>query len=120
MTPSSESIVAMFLAQAGHTPEKLCVVFEGRRISYDHLRRRVFAVAGGLTAWGLQPGEMVALYLDNSPDLIATYLGVHLAGGVIVLINPQYRQVELGHILGDAGVRLCFAEPRLRGELDPL
>jgi malonyl-CoA/methylmalonyl-CoA synthetase len=120
MPPSAESIVAAFLAQASREPAKLCILFDDRPITYGALRRRVAAVAGGLAALGLQQGEMVALYLDNSPDMVAAYLGVQLAGGVVVLVNPQYRQLELGHILSDAGVRFCFAEPRLRGDLDRL
>ncbi len=57
--------------------------------------------------WGLQAGERVALFLDNCPAFVVAYLGTHLAGGVVVLVNTQYRQVELGHIMDDAGVCLC-------------
>jgi malonyl-CoA/methylmalonyl-CoA synthetase len=52
----------------------------------------------------------VALFLENSPTFVAAYLGVHLAGGIVVLVNTQYRQVELRHILGDSGARLCITD----------
>jgi acyl-CoA synthetase (AMP-forming)/AMP-acid ligase II len=63
--------------------------------------------AQALSTWGLQPGERVALFLDNCPAFVTAYLGTHLADGVVVLVNTQYRQIELSHIMNDAGVRLC-------------
>ncbi|GHO70771.1 hypothetical protein KSC_096630 [Ktedonobacter sp. SOSP1-52] len=68
--------------------------------------RRPFAQA--LIAAGLQAGERVALFLENSPAFVVSYLGTHLAGGIVVLVNTQYRQVELSHIMNDAGVRFCM------------
>ena len=67
---------------------------------------------------GLRPGERVALFLENSPDFLEAYLGTHLAGGVVVPVNTQYRQVELQHIFNDAGVRLCLTDEEQRPELE--
>ena len=38
-----------------------------------------------------------ALFLQP-PGLLAAYLGIHLAGGVMVPVNAQYPQAELRHI----------------------
>ncbi|HEV7216636.1 MAG TPA: AMP-binding protein, partial [Chloroflexota bacterium] len=67
--------------------------------------------------WGLRTEDRVALYLDNTPTFVAAYLGVHLAGGIVVLVNTQYRQVELRHILSDAEARLCLTDPPRLPEL---
>ena len=45
-------------------------------------------------------------------------MGTHLAGGVVVPVNTQYRKGELGHIFGDAGVRLCLTDEERKPELD--
>ena len=112
------SIVEAFLRNARQMPEKTCIHFEGKTHSYAWLRKRAEAFAGALRAWGIQPGDRVALFLDNCPDFLAAYLGVWLAGGVVVLVNTQYRQVELRHILSDAGVRLCITDRERLPELD--
>ncbi|MDQ3862815.1 MAG: AMP-binding protein, partial [Actinomycetota bacterium] len=69
-------------------------------------------------AWGLESGDRVALFLGNHPDLLAAYLGTHLAGGVVVPVNTQYRRGELRHIFGDAGVRLCLTDEERKPELE--
>ena len=118
MTHRSASIVEAFVGHADRDPEKMCLLFEGERWTYEGLRLRAEAFAAALKAWGLETGERVALFLGNSPDLIAAYLGTHLAGGVVVPVNTQYRRGELGHIFDDAGVRLCLTDGERRPELD--
>jgi malonyl-CoA/methylmalonyl-CoA synthetase len=112
------SIAEAFVRNAEMVPEKLCLRFEGEEISYQGLRERAEGFGAGLAAWGLRPGERVALFLGNHPDLLAAYLGTHLAGGVVVPVNTQYRRGELRHIFGDAGVRLCLTDEERRPELE--
>src|SRR5688572_6254436 len=81
------SVVEAFVRQAERLPEKPCVFFEGQAITYGELRRRVEGVAAAMRGWGMAAGDRVALYLENSPDFIAAYLGVQSAGGVVVLAN---------------------------------
>lgn len=112
------SIAETFLRNARQTPEKACMHFEGKTYTYAWLRQRAEAFAGALRAWGVERGERVALFLENCPDFLAAYLGTWLAGGVVVLVNTHYRQVELRHILSDAGVRLCITDRERLAELD--
>jgi malonyl-CoA/methylmalonyl-CoA synthetase len=112
------SIAEAFVTNAERTPEKLCLRFEGEEIPYRRLRARAEGFGAGLVAWGLRPGERVALFMGNHPDLLAAYVGTHLAGGVVVPVNTQYRKGELGHIFGDAGVRLCLTDEERKPELE--
>src|SRR5215203_1925473 len=112
------SIAEAFVTNAERSPEKLCLRFEGEEISYRSLCARAEGFGAGLAAWGLRPGERVALFMGNHPDLLAAYVGTHLAGGVVVPVNTQYRKGELGHIFGDAGVRLCLTDVERKPELE--
>src|SRR5829696_9228892 len=114
----SASIAEAFLRNAERAPEKLCLRFEGEEISYQGMRERAEGFGAGLAAWGLRPGERVVHFLGNHPDLLAAYVGTHLAGGVIVPVNTQYRRGELTHILADAGVRFCLTDEERKPELD--
>ena len=102
-------------------------MFEGERHTYAGFAALTTGWAAAFRRWGLRPGDRVALFLENSPTFLAAYLGTHLAGGTVVLVNTQYRQVELRHILGDSGARLCVTDAggareleRVRGELPEL
>jgi malonyl-CoA/methylmalonyl-CoA synthetase len=112
------SIAEAFVRNAERAPEKLCLRFEREEISYSKLRERAERFGAALAGWGLRPGERVALFLGNHPDLLAAYVGTHLACGVIVPVNTQYRTGELRHIFGDAGVRLCLTDEERKPEID--
>ena len=118
MAARPASIVEAFIRNAERAPDRLSLRFEGAEWTYGRLRERAETFAAALDAWGLQPGERVALFLGNCPDFLAAYLGTHLAGGVVVPVNTQYRKTELRHIFGDAGVRVCLTDCDVRPELE--
>src|SRR5215831_6078220 len=111
------SIVHAFVEHAERAPDQPCLTFEGERWSRGRLHGQARCWAAALRSWGLEPGQRVALFLENSPTFLAAYLGLHLAGGIVVLVNTQYRQVELRHILADAGVLLVVTDRPRRAEL---
>jgi malonyl-CoA/methylmalonyl-CoA synthetase len=111
------SIVQALLNAADRTPEKPALLFGGDTWTYRRLLHDALAWGRGLRRWGLRPEDRVALFLDNTPTFVAAYLGTHLAGGIAVLVNTQYRQVELRHILSDADARLCLTDPQRLPEL---
>ncbi|HEY8744145.1 MAG TPA: AMP-binding protein, partial [Chloroflexota bacterium] len=121
------SIVQALLNAAETAPHQTAMFFGGKAWTYQHLLDDATAWASGLRRWGMKSEDRVALFLDNSAAFVSAYLGVHMAGGITVLVNTQYRQVELRHILSDAEVRLCITDPlrlpelaRVEGELPGL
>ena len=117
MTTQPASIVEAFFHNAERQPDRTCINFDGQATSYAELRSQAERWAAALVGWGLEQGDRVGLFLENCPTFLAAYLGTHLAGGVVVLINTQYGPVELSHILSDAGVRLCLTDSARRGVL---
>jgi malonyl-CoA/methylmalonyl-CoA synthetase len=115
-----DSIVEALSQHSTHHPERTALLFEGRAYTYRELYSQVARFAAGLKQWGLQPGDRVALFLENCPEFIIAYFGTHRAGGVVVLVNTQYRQVELRHLLADSGARLALTDPTGGAELDRL
>lgn len=113
----AQSIVEAVAVQAQREPERTAIIFESEIISYGMLYADVERFAQALVVAGLKPGERVGLFLDNSPAFAVAYLGAHLAGGVVTLINTQYRQVELSHIMTAAAVRVCVTSPAGAAEL---
>jgi len=55
-----------------------------RRLSYRDLHRLAARVANGLERLGTVPGDRIALYLPMTPESVAIYLGVILAGRCVV------------------------------------
>lgn len=117
MASRPQSIAQALLEHAERSPGRPAILFGGETWTYGRLRDDAAAWAEALRRWGLRPGDRVALFLENSPAFVAAYLGTHLAGGTVVLVNTGYRQVELRHILGDAEVRLVITDPQRLPEL---
>jgi malonyl-CoA/methylmalonyl-CoA synthetase len=104
------SILAALLAHAEADPTRPCVTWDGATISYGALAAAAAAWAGAYRALGVAPGDRVALYLGSGPGFLGAYLGAHAAGAAAVLVNTQYRQVELRHILADSEPRVVVAD----------
>src|SRR5215468_10153669 len=64
-------------------------------ITYGGLHASAEAVAAGLQARGLQPGQTVALMLPTSRDFFLGFYGILLAGGIPVPIYPPSRLSQL-------------------------
>lgn len=92
---------------------RTAIGFFGRDISYRELKNVTECFAGWLQgSQGLQPGERVALYMQNCPQWLIAYYGVLKAGGVVVPINPMNRAKELHSQLTESGaaVLVCMQE----------
>jgi malonyl-CoA/methylmalonyl-CoA synthetase len=119
-SPVAHSIVEVVAEHARRQPERPALIFDDASMSYGRLYAAVERFARALRATGLQPGDCVGLFLENSPAFVVAYLGAHLAGAIVTPINTQYRQVELSHILADAAVRCCVTSLTGADELQPL
>ncbi|MBN8888954.1 MAG: AMP-binding protein [Rhodospirillales bacterium] len=75
------------------------------RWTWRELAERVDAVAAGLVALGLQPGERVGIWSPNSAEWTITQFATAKAGLILVNINPAYRLSELEYALTKVGCR---------------
>jgi long-chain acyl-CoA synthetase len=87
-----------------------------RRISYGHYGEMVEAVARGLVAAGLKPGEVLAIYLPNCWEFCVAYHAATLAGAAATLLNPSYREREVRYQLENSGAAFLITDgPLLQG-----
>ncbi|HVM92940.1 MAG TPA: AMP-binding protein [Terriglobales bacterium] len=87
-----------------------------RRVTYAEYGELVASLARGLVSAGLQPGEIVAIFLPNSWEFAITYHAATLAGGIPTLLNPSYREREIRYQLENSdAVFLITDAPLLEG-----
>jgi long-chain acyl-CoA synthetase len=98
------------LAAAEGAPGRDAVVDEFGRRTFGELLGDSLRFARLLQDEGLQPGDRVALYLDNTAQCAAAIFGTLLAGGVFLVVNPQTKAEKLAFILDDSGARILVAE----------
>jgi long-chain acyl-CoA synthetase len=102
------SSVAPDLIAANASGEAL--VHGDERMDYAELRDRVERLAAGLAARGLGDGAPVGLVLPNVPDFAVAFLGILRAGGIVVPLNPQFKEAELEFYFGECGVKAVVAD----------
>ncbi|MGQ9558372.1 MAG: long-chain-fatty-acid--CoA ligase [Desulfurispora sp.] len=83
-------------------PDKTAINYYGCPLSYRQMLEQVYQLAGALAARGLQQGDRVALYMQNTPHYVVAFYGVLRAGGVVVPINPMLTGHELLFLLQDS------------------
>jgi long-chain acyl-CoA synthetase len=88
--------------------QKSCGTWQ--RISYGALRKRYEGIAIGLAGSDFQPGDRAALFASSSPEWVMAYLGILKGGGVVVPIDHELKEIELGYILSHSEARVLFAD----------
>ena len=87
-------------------PDAAALVTREGELDYAGLEAAVGALAAGLKARGLAPGERVASWLPKNRVTSLLPLACARAGLVHVPINPLLKRGQVAHILGDSGARL--------------
>ena len=98
-------------------PERPCLNFFGRRLTYRQTAERVARLAAALHDLGIGKGDRVALLLPNCPPFVIAYYGILKAGAVIVPLNPLSSERELIFHLNDSGAVAILTVPLFLGKV---
>ncbi|MBT3073739.1 MULTISPECIES: long-chain fatty acid--CoA ligase [Streptomyces] len=115
------SVAALFIDRVAATPDGEAYRYpvpsasgEGpddwKSLSWGQAAERVFAIAAGLIALGVQPEERVALSSATRVEWILIDLGVMCAGAATTTVYPSTNAEESAFILADSESRVLVAE----------
>ena len=94
--------------------------FFGRQQSYHELDVQVRAAAAGLKAFGIRPGDRVAMALPNCPQHIAAFYAVLKLGAIVVEHNPLYTSHELEGLFQDHAARVAIVWDKMTATFEQL
>ena len=75
------------------------------RWTYAEMKDRVDALAAGLLALGLEPGDRIGIWAPNCAEWALTQFATAKAGLILVNINPAYRLSEAEYALNKVGCK---------------
>jgi fatty-acyl-CoA synthase len=102
-------------------PDKPFIIFYDTTVTFGDFRRQAERIAGFLQHdCGVQAGDRVVIYLQNSPQWVLAYYGVLRANAVVVPVNPMNKTEELRQCVADSGARVAFVAQDLLPQLEPL
>jgi long-chain acyl-CoA synthetase len=105
------NIAKLLAASARRLPHAGALALGARTVlTYGQLALRVDRLSAGLRfRLGLQPGDRVAVYMQNCLEYFEVLFAIWHAGLVAVPVNAKLHPRELRWILDDSGARACFA-----------
>ncbi|WP_332875351.1 amino acid adenylation domain-containing protein, partial [Pseudomonas uvaldensis] len=116
--PQTQTVLALFEAQAAEVPEAIAVVHGSHRISYAALNERANHLAHYLIGLGVQPDDCVAILLPRSIDLLASQLAILKCAAAYVPLDRNASSERQRFMLDDcqASFVLTFStEPAPEG-----
>ncbi|PVD22085.1 hypothetical protein C0Q70_17889 [Pomacea canaliculata] len=97
-----ENIAKGFQERVKKHPSKLCFIFEDQTWTYQQVEEHANRVANYFHDAGFRKGDVVSVFMENSPQTIFFWMGLSKIGVVSALINFNLRLETLAHSINAA------------------
>jgi 2-aminobenzoate-CoA ligase len=99
--------------------DAVCLVSPAETLTYRQLQERVNRICNVLIGkLGFVPGSRVLLRAANNPMMVATYLAVLKAGGIVAATMPLLRAKEIAFPIQKAKIAIALCDHRLADEME--
>ena len=111
--------VEEFLEQsARRLPDKTALVCGDRRLTYGQVEEQGNRLAHAMIGAGVQQGDRVAVYLDNSVEAVVSVFAILKAGAVFLVVNPTTKPDKLAYILNNCRATALVTDSRKRAGIE--
>ena len=108
----------LFEQSASQAPDKAALVFEGKSHTYADINHRANQLAASLQHRGVQRGDRVATFMDNSVEAVVAIYAALKCGAVFMPINPLTKRDKLAYLLNDSRASALIAQAALKPEFE--
>ncbi len=98
---------------AARRPEHTAIIAGDKSITFGALDRDSDVLASTLQDMGVGRGDRVAIFLDNSIELVTAVFATLKAGAVFVNVNATTKAEKLLYLLDDCRVKVVVAQTNL-------
>jgi acyl-CoA synthetase (AMP-forming)/AMP-acid ligase II len=92
-------------------PDADAIYFEGRSWTYAAMLREVSALALGFRELGVRDGDVVGVFMTNSPEMVFVVYALTKLGAVPAMMNSNLRDDTLLHCVQVGGSNLVVTTP---------
>ncbi|PVC83858.1 non-ribosomal peptide synthetase [Streptomyces sp. CS090A] len=100
--PPARTWNQLFAAQRDRRPDAVALDAPGGTLTYAELDECAGRLAERLRGTGIRPGQVVAVVLPRSADLVVAQLAVQRAGAAHLPVDPDYPEQRIAAMLQDA------------------
>ncbi len=106
LPPRPVSAVSAVAEHVANRPDAIAVSCDGAQLSYGGLGARANRLAHHLRDRGVEPGAIVAIALDRTPELIVAILAVLETGATYLPLDPAGPSGRMRSVLSDSGASM--------------
>lgn len=103
-----ECMHELFEEQAANSPDKIAVRWGNDKVTYQELNKRANQLAHFFLQKGVQAGDVVAVGMPRSIEMVAAFYAIWKIGGAYLPIDLAYPEARLSYILKDAKAKLLI------------
>lgn len=98
---------------AQRLPDKIAITCRQRAVTYGALERTSNALAHALRGRGVERGDRVVVFADNTIEVATAFFGVLKADAVVSIVNPLTKADKLAYLLEDCGASSLVTDAHL-------
>jgi amino acid adenylation domain-containing protein len=117
---SQEPYICQFERQAAITPNANAVVWDGGSLDYAALNAWSGCLADRLLSLGAGRGDIVALAMERSPEMLAAMLAINKVGAAFLPLDPDAPLARLQGIVDESGALAVLVQPAQRERFSAL
>lgn len=117
---ADKTVLSLFSEQVRLQPEARALLHQGRTFSYSWLNDRASRLASTLRARGVARGDVVAVLVPRSPDLIVAIYATISSGAAYLPLDVATPSSRVETILRDSGARALVTTTALATSALPL
>jgi amino acid adenylation domain-containing protein len=115
--PANNGVHELFEAQVARAPHAVALQFEESTLTYEQLNAKANQLARHLITSGVQPGDLVGVYIERSAEMVISLLGIWKAGAAYIPLDPTFPRDRLAFIFEDSAVPIVLTQSRLALDL---
>ena len=90
--------------------EKIFLVYEDERVSFEAFYRAVSALAREFASKGVKKGDRVAIVMRNLPEWVVSFYAGAALGAIVTPLNAWWTGPELEYGLTDSGTKVLVVD----------
>ena len=103
-------LVQNFLEEsARRLPNKVALICEKERLTYLEIEEKANRVAWVLRQLGVQRGDRVAIFLENSAESVIAMFAILKVDAIFIILSHSIKHQKLSYILNDCQVKALFS-----------
>ena len=108
LEPAEASALEIFNTTASRHPEAPAIHYFDSTMTYGELNSLADSLAAALLDLGVKHGDRIVQILQNTPQFLIGQYAIWKSGGIVVPLNPMYKDRELEYLFTDCDPKLVI------------